>query len=189
MDVAGLLSALAASARGEAEALVRDARTKAEAIAAEGGRRRTLLRARAKGEADAAFAAALDGEVRSGRREAQMQALQERQRFLEDVRRRAAELLPGAVDSPEYRARLGARLAEALEYADGEATVRCAPALLAPLTELADGRARLEATAAISDGFEIVARGGALRIDARLSTELDRLWPLFAVELAGKAAR
>ena len=189
MDPGGLLSALAASARAGAEAILQAANAQAEAIARDGERRRAALRARAKAEADAAFAAALDDEVRSARREAAREALQARQRFLDEVHRRASALLPAAVESAEYRRGLGGRLAEALGYASSDASVRCAPVLLVPLRELAQGRAPVEADEAIRDGFEIVAQGGSLRVVARLSAELERRWPLFAVQLARKAGR
>lgn len=189
MVSAGLLSALAASARAEASQLLRVAQAEAEAIAREAARRRALLRARAKSEADVEFAAALEGEVRAARREAAARSLEDRQRFLEEVYRRVLARLPGAVETEEYRAGLKARLSEALGYAPPGATVRCAPVLLEPLRDLTRGGVAVETDAAIDDGFEVVAQAGATRVDARLSTELCRRWPALAVELVREAGR
>jgi vacuolar-type H+-ATPase subunit E/Vma4 len=189
MDPAGLLQALAASAHEEAEALLNAARAQATALATQGVRRRASLRAKAKAEADAAFAAALDQAVRDARREAAAGALRVRGRFLDEVFRRVSALLAGAVQSPEYRAHLEGRLEEALSYTGGGSavTVRCAPALLEPMRAFVHGRGRVEVDEALDDGFEVIAGNGTLRVDARLSTELQRRRPLFAVDLVREA--
>lgn len=186
MDLQGLLSAIDAAARAEAEGLMRAASLRAEAIAAEGARKRELARGRARLEADAALDAALEAEVRSARHEAAAEGLQARQRFLDDVFARARALLHEAIASDDYRAGLARRLEEALGYVGArEAIVCCAPALEGPLRQLAGERARVEPDPAIGDGFEVTA--GDLHVDARLSTELERRWPQLAVALARTA--
>ncbi len=182
MEPSALLSAMEAAARAEADALVRGALAQAEAIVAEGTRRREIARGRAQAEADASFAASLDESVRTARREASADGLRARQEFLDQVLRRARPLLGPAIATEAYRRGLEARLSEALEYAGRkDAIVRCAPALVEPLRALAGARARVEPDERIDDGFEVIA--GELRVDARLSTELRRRWPEISVSL------
>jgi vacuolar-type H+-ATPase subunit E/Vma4 len=183
MDASGLLSALETTTRGQAEALLHAAAGKAAAILEEGARRRELARARARGEADAAFSAVLDDALRSARQQAAAEALEARRQFLDDLLRRAGALLEAAIASKVYQDGLEEHLADALGYAgpSEDAVVRCAPALLEPLRRLAGRRARVEADEQIRDGFEVIS--GNLRVDARLSTELRRRWPEISVAL------
>ena len=182
MESTRLLSSLEATARAEAEAAVRAAQAQAEAIAADASRRRDFARARAQAEADASFRTSLAEAVRGARHEAAAAALRARQQLLDEVLRRAGSLLEPAIATESYRKGLKKRLAEALEYVGPkEAIVRCAPVLMETLRQLANGRARIETDDRIHDGFEVIA--GGLRVDARLSTELQRRWPEISVSL------
>lgn len=177
MSLERLLEAIEREARAKAEAVREAARREAARIAEEAARRLERRRAAAESRSEAVLRAEVEMGVAAARSAARARALAARRGFLERVRAGAEARLAGG--DP-------AELEEALACAgEGPVEVRCDPLLAGPLRTALRGRA---GAAVIPDpeirgGFVVIARGGALRVDARLTTALARAWPALAIEL------
>jgi vacuolar-type H+-ATPase subunit E/Vma4 len=85
-----------------------------------------------------------------------------------------------------YLTSLGAELAEALKFVDGDdAVVRCSPALeVAVRNALSDRpRVRVEAKKQMGTGFIVVGASEPVLIDGKLDTRIDRLASSLAIEI------
>lgn len=182
-----LLATLAREAEEEAAELVRAARERRatallEAESAAAAQRAAHLAARER-ELAAQATLAVEQERRATRRV----ELEARAEAIEKVLARAARDLPRWLEQPRVRACLTALVTGALDDLDGgRATVRAAPALVAPLVEQLGGRDGVTVTAddVVGAGARIVVGDGALEIDVTLESELARMRARLAFEVA-----
>ncbi len=125
----------------------------------------------------------LDREASAARREARRAVLEAQRAVVERVLERAAKLLEDAHRDEVYRSTLASRLASALAYVRGRATIRCRPELVDPLRGALAGNEDVSILedAAVRDGFRV--ESGAMEIDETLAARLRAMRDTLAIDL------
>jgi vacuolar-type H+-ATPase subunit E/Vma4 len=107
-------------------------------------------------------------------------------KLVDRVLERARGQLPGAAVDERYLAALGADLAEAWMFVEGDdAVVRCSPVLEPAVRKaLSDRpRVRVEPDEEMGTGFIVVGAGGSVVVDGQLEARIGRLASALAIEI------
>lgn len=174
------------AAEEAAESIREGAQAEAEQLASAAAhsiedRRQALLEDR-KAEYDAEARRAIAAE----RQAAMRTVLVARARVVDRVLERAKGLLPEAAKTDQYELSLGAELADALQFVDGDgATVRCSAGLEPSIKRALSARPeiRVEVEANAGTGFIVASVGDSVVVDGRLETRIDRLAAALAIEI------
>ncbi|MFW6083885.1 MAG: V-type ATP synthase subunit E family protein [Gemmatimonadota bacterium] len=165
-----------------------EARREAERIGRETDERLERRRADAARTLDAELRASKEAGLAETRREVRGGVLRARRRAVDRVFRRAAELLPMALDDTAYLEALPGELRGALSCIDDvEVEMDCPPGL-APHLETAAEAVRADASAGVQEiritpsddapaGFVVRGAASGVRVDATLRTRLEVLRP------------
>ena len=141
-------------------------------------------RSKCLASATAAFAAECratgDAEIAAANRAARADVLAARAAMVERVRVAVREQLPGVLAGDPGLGRTLVLAALAC-VGDESGTLRCAPALAAIARDAAPAAIRVEAEPGVATGVVIELAAGT-RVDATLTTLLDRVWPTLACE-------
>jgi len=124
--------------------------------------------------------------IAAARAEARKREFDARNELLDRVFAAAREALPDALERPEARMQLVARVERALSHMpEGPVVVSCSSNLASVLaTALADRNdVRVESDAKLAVGFRAVGGGGSLVVDATFANLLDLDRPAFAIEI------
>jgi vacuolar-type H+-ATPase subunit E/Vma4 len=171
-----LLASLRRDARAEREEVLAAARTAAETLSADSGRRldeqrdAVIARERARLSADA------ERRLGAARRAARDDVLRARQELLDRVFAAARGLLPDAGLTDAYRAALPARLARALTFAGGgPVEVLCPAALVPSVRELVASReeVRVRVMPDILAGLRVRSADGRVEVEDTLEARLE----------------
>jgi vacuolar-type H+-ATPase subunit E/Vma4 len=180
MALAELLRVLEDDAAGEVRAIAEAAAGEAARIDAEASARRSVRLASATAGFAAKHRAAGDAEIAVANRAARADILAARAGMLERVRAGVSEQLPDVLAGDPVLARV--LVAAALACVGEESgTLRCTPVLADIAREASPAAIRVEAEPDIATGLVIELATGT-RIDATLTTLLDRVWPSLACE-------
>jgi len=174
------------AAKETAESILDAARGDSQRVASQSeraieGRRRELLERR-----EAEYGTDARRAIASERHAAMRAVLMARTKFVDRVLERTRGLLREAAVDERYLAALGAELAEALQFVEGDdAVVRCSPALEpAVRNALSDRpRVRVQPDQEMGTGFIVVGAGGSVLVDGQLDTRIDRLASTLAIEI------
>jgi vacuolar-type H+-ATPase subunit E/Vma4 len=180
MALAELLRVLEDGTAAEVRAIAEAAAGEAARIEAEASARRSERVASATTACAAKCRAAGDAEIAAANRAARADILAARAAMLERIRAGVCEQLPGVLadDRELGRALVAAALAC---VGDESGTLRCSPVLVDIAREASPAAIRVEAEPGVATGVVIELATGT-RIDATLTTLLDRLWPTLACE-------
>jgi vacuolar-type H+-ATPase subunit E/Vma4 len=174
------------AANETAESILDAARSDSERVVSQSeraieGRRRELMALK-----EAEYGADARRAIATERHTAMRAVLMARTKLVDRVLERARGLLPEAAADERYLAALGAELAEALKFVEGDdAMVRCSPALEPTVrNSLSDRpRVRVQTDQEIGTGFIVVGAGGSVVVDGQLETRIDRLASTLAFEI------
>ncbi|MGB3052691.1 MAG: V-type ATP synthase subunit E family protein [Polyangiales bacterium] len=174
------------AANETAESILNAARADSDRVASQServieGRRRKLMEHK-----EAVYGADARREIAAERHAAMRAVLLARTQLVDRVLGRARALLPGASMNERYLTALGAELAEALKFVDGDdAVVRCSlrlePAVRKALSDRP--RVQVEPEEEMGTGFIVVGAGGSVVVDGQLETRIDRLASSLAIEI------
>lgn len=167
-----------AAAQADADALVREATLRGEALV-------TAARDAAEGELRTHVAES----VFQARRESRREVLRARDAALERVREEAARTLAAAHGDATLPAVLPPLVRNAMTYLpDAPAVARCHPALAPMVRDVARETARrdfvVREDAGVAPGVVLEDAAGAVRVEETLPVRLDRLWPTLRMQLA-----
>lgn len=174
------------AANETAESILDAARGDSERVASqseraiEGRRRELMARKEAEYGADARRA------IATARHAAMRAVLMARTKLVDRVLERARRLLPEAAVDERYLEALGAELAEAWTFVEGDdAVVRCSPALEPAVRKALSDRpaVRVRPDQEIGTGFIVVGAGASVIVDGQLETRIDRLASTLAIEI------
>jgi vacuolar-type H+-ATPase subunit E/Vma4 len=186
MGVEALLAVLEQRAAEEAERRRAEAEAEADAIRREAEAEVERRRAGYRKQLEAAARARLAQELAAAWWEARRAVLEHRARLFDRVFAGARERL-ASLPLPEYADRLGALLAEALPYLEGEAVViECQPEAAPLVRRLLGDRTDLSVVAdpAAAPGLMLRSADGRVEIDQTLPGRLERLRDELAVALS-----
>lgn len=180
MALAELLRVLEDGTAAEVRAIADAAAGEAARIEAEASSRRRERTATATAACAATCRAVGDAEIAAANRAARADILAARAAMLERVRAGVSEQLPGVLaGDPELgRALVAAALAC---VGDESGTLRCSPVLADIAREASPAAIRVDPEPGVATGAVIELATGT-RIDATLTTLLDRVWPTLACE-------
>jgi vacuolar-type H+-ATPase subunit E/Vma4 len=186
MALAELLRALEQDADTRIAALLADARTEADRVAAEAAAELTRRRATEVGAREASHRAAAARAIESARRQAASRLLEARANALDRIRSRAERLLAHRDVDAELADLLRGDLLLALEYLGPvPAVVEASPPLIEALRAAPPAGTRVTFTATNGrPGLVVRAENGSVTVDATLSGRLARAWPRLAIDLA-----
>ena len=178
MALAELIRVLEDSTAAEVRAIAEAAAGEAARIETDALARRSERIARATAAFAAKRRATGDGEIAAANRAARGEVLAARAAMLERIRAGVREQLPAVLaGDPELgRALVAAALAC---VGDESGILRCAPQLADIAREAAPAAIRIEAEPGVATGLVVELATGT-RIDATLTTLLDRVWPTLA---------
>lgn len=180
MSLEALLAELDADAAAERDAVVAEARERADAIRAESGRALSRTRRDRLGAAEAEEARKALAEISEARSEARRLVLDARRRLSERVRTEVERRIETSADDPVYLPRLAHELREAIRLApSGQAALRVAPELAAQAGE-AISHVDVTPDPDVRSGFLLVADEGRVVVDGTLDARLRLTWPRLA---------
>ncbi len=186
MPAGDLDSELRATAKRTAEAILREARATADQLTEEaersiGNRREQLLEAK-----EAEYTAEARRAVAAEKHAAMELTLMARTRLVDRVLQRVRAQLPEVAGGDAYRSGLPGELERALAFVEGEEiAVRCSTDLVEAVRDTlrAQPGVEVEPDAGLSSGFIVAGDGGAVLVDGRLETRVDRLASALAIEI------
>lgn len=195
MSLEALLAELDADAAAERDAVLAEARERADVIRTESRRALSRRRRERLGAAEAEETRKALAEMSEARSEARRLVLDARRRLSERVRAEVERRIETSSDDPVYLPRLAHELREAIRLApSGRAALRVAPELAAHVEEsiahaeesITRGRsAELDVTPDpdVRFGFLLVADEGRVVVDGTLEARLRLTWPRLAPQV------
>ena len=186
MPAGDLDAELRATAQRTADVILAEARMAAERITEEArrsveGRRAELLKAK-----EAEYSTEARRAVAAAKHAAAELALVARTRLVERVLEHVRARLPEVARGDAYRSRLADELQQALAFVAGnDVAVRCSGDIAETVRDALRDRpdVRVEPDAGLGPGFIVAGSGGAVLVDGRLETRVDRLTPTLAIEI------
>jgi len=174
------------AANETAESILDAARGDSERVASQSeraieGRRRDLMERK-----EAEYGADARRGIATERHAAMRAVLMARTKLVDRVLERARSLLPEAAVHERYLEALGAELAEAWKFVEGDdAVVRCSPALEPAVRKALSERpaVRVQPDQEMGTGFIVVGAGASVVVDGQLETRIDRLASTLAIEI------
>ena len=173
-------------AEEKADAILGAAREDARRIASEADRliderRREVMRDR-----EAEYGSEARRAIAVERHAAMRAVLLARTRVVARVLERTRTMLFEATQTDTYVLGLGDELDQALDFVEDEgALVRCSEHLESAVREVLRSRPKLtvEPEVDLGNGFIVVGGGGAVLVDGRLESRIERLAPVLAIEI------
>ena len=169
-----------------AETLLREARAEADRLVGEAERTIEKRRREAMHDKEAEYRGEARIAIASERHEALRAVLEARTRVVDRVLQELRAILPEATATESYLSSLAGQISDALQYVDGNgAVVRCSTSLAPSVQATVRDRPqiRVEPTTDIDAGFVLAGAEGAVVVDGRLETKVDRLEPTLAIEI------
>lgn len=194
MSLEALLAELDADAAAERDAVLAEARERADAIRAESGRALSRRRRDRLDAAEAEEARKALAEISEARSEARRLVLDARRRLSERVRTEVERRIETSADDPVYLRRLAHELREAIRLASsGRAALRVAPELAGhversvshveeSIWHVGEAISHVDVTPDpdVRSGFLLVADEGRVVVDGTLDARLRLTWPRLA---------
>lgn len=186
MALDALLETLSRDAEAEAGRVLAEARAEAARIRAEARAAVTERCVRAIAALEPELRADVDARRARARREASIEVLRARSRFLDRIFADASAAFPGALSDPTRSATVEFLVTEALAFFPGTlVTIRCRTGLAAVVTKATESTDSVTVVAAdsVPEGIIVEARDGSARIENTLEARLRQLRPLLSIEL------